>query len=283
MTPIARLAAALTLAAAPALAENHASPDMVVATVNGTDITLAHMMVLKARLPQEYQQLPPEMVFEGVLDQLIQQTLLGDGTELSAGSAATLENEERALRANEAIVALVDEEVTEDALRAAYDAEFAAGRREWDVSHILFEEEDGVDAEAEARQAIADLEDGADFAEIARERSDGPSAPNGGALGYYGQGALVPEFEQAMMEMEPGTFSSEPVRTQFGWHVIYLHDTRQVDAPPFEQVQQALVQQVRRDVIQKRVEELQASADITRKSAAEVDPALLNDLSLLGR
>lgn len=283
MTPIARLAAALTLAAAPALAENHASPDMVVATVNGTDITLAHMMVLKARLPQEYQQLPPEMVFEGVLDQLIQQTLLGDGTELSAGSAATLENEERALRANEAIVALVDEEVTEDALRAAYDAEFAAGRREWDVSHILFEEEDGVDAEAEARQAIADLEDGADFAEIARERSDGPSAPNGGALGYYGQGALVPEFEQAMMAMEPGTFSSEPVRTQFGWHVIYLHDTRQVDAPPFEQVQQALVQQVRRDVIQKRVEELQASADITRKSAAEVDPALLNDLSLLGR
>ena len=105
-----------------ASAEGHASADTVVATVNGTDITLGHMVVLRQRLPQQYQQLPPDVLFDGLLDQLVQQTLLGDQVEdLSTVSQIQLDNEERALRAAEEVRRVVNEAMTDEAIQTAYD------------------------------------------------------------------------------------------------------------------------------------------------------------------
>lgn len=258
-------------------AENHVDADTVVATVNGTEITLGHMIVLKSRLPAQYQQLPPAVLFEGILDQLVQQSLLGEEVkELSTGSRMTLENEERALRAAEAIQNLTNQAATDEALQAAYNDVYGSAdpETEYNASHIL------VPTEEEAQSIIADLEAGADFAETAQEKSTGPSGPRGGELGWFGQGAMVAPFEQAVMAMEAGTIS-EPVQTQFGWHVIKLNETRLKSAPALEEVRGELMEKVRMDAIDARVTELVEGADIARSTADEIDPTLLDNISLL--
>lgn len=265
---------ALFALSAPVAAEGHASADTVVATVNGTDITLAHMIVLKQRLPAQYQSLPGEVLFEGILDQLVQQTLLGESIEqLSPGSLASLENEERALKASEVIQTISEAVVTEEAVEAAYQETYIDGgsASEFNAAHIL------VATEEEALAIIEELEGGADFATVAQEKSTGPSGPSGGDLGWFGLGQMVAPFEAAVVAMEPGAISA-PVQTQFGWHVIKLNDTR---FPPLEAVRADLITQLRQVAIEARVAELTVGADISRSTVEDIDPALLDDLSIL--
>ena len=273
------LAAALMISAPAALmAEGHADAETVVATVNGTEITLGHMIVLKQRLPAQYQQLPPDVLFNGVLDQLVQQTLLGQsGDDLSVGSVKTLENEERALRASEVIRGVAEGATSDEALQAAYDEAFAGAEpeTEYNASHIL------VETEEEAAAIVTELEGGADFATLAQERSTGPSGPNGGQLGWFGMGAMVAPFEQAVVAMEPETISA-PVQTQFGWHVIRLNEVRQMEAPTLDEVRDQLTEQLQRSAIEARIAELTEGAEVTRSTVEDIDPALLDDLSLLG-
>jgi peptidyl-prolyl cis-trans isomerase C len=258
-------------------AEGHTNADTIVATVNGTEITLGHMIVLKQRLPTQYQQLPPNVLFDGILDQLVQQTLLGETLDaLSKGGKLTLDNEARALKAAEVIQTFAAEATSEDALQAAYEAEFGGAdtETEYNASHIL------VETEEEAQALVTELEGGADFGELATEKSTGPSGPNGGQLGWFGVGAMVPEFEQAVVAMEPETISA-PVQTQFGWHVIRLNETRVKEAPALEEVRAELTDQVQREAIEAYITELTKGANVARSTADEVDPALLDDLSLL--
>ncbi len=236
------------------------------------------MIVLKQRLPAQYQSLPPEILFEGILDQLVQQTILGEQSGgLSPGSVATLENEERALMASEVMQRISSEATTDEALRSVYDEIYggAEPETEYNASHILVATED------EAMALIEALDNGDDFATLAQENSTGPSGPNGGQLGWFGLGAMVPPFEAAVVAMEAETIS-DPVQTQFGWHVIRLNETRLKDAPTLDQVRAELVEQIQREAIEARVAELSKGAEIERKTAAEIDPALLDDLSLLG-
>ncbi|NND41432.1 MAG: peptidylprolyl isomerase [Silicimonas sp.] len=267
---------ALTLGTT-AHAENHASGDMVVATVNGTEITLGHMIVLKQRLPAQYQQLPADVLFEGILDQLVQQTLLGNqATDLSRGSRIVLENEERSLRASEEIQRITEGALTDEALQTAYDETFGDvdPETEYNASHIL------VETEEEAQALVDELEGGADFATLAQEKSTGPSGPNGGQLGWFGKGAMVAPFEDAVVAMESGTVSV-PVQTQFGWHVIRLNETRLKDAPALDEVRGDLSETLQREAIEGRVAELTEDASIDRVEAGAIDPNLLNDLSLI--
>ena len=282
------MAATAFILSLPGLATAQDAPDAntVVATVNGTEITLGHMLVLRQRLPQQYQQLPPEVLFNGILDQLVQQTLLGEQVEaLSTTSQKILDNENRALKAAEELRRAVDAAMTDEAIQAAYDETYgnAEPETEYNASHILFTQEEGAEegaALAEAEQAIADLAGGADFATLAQERSDGPSGPRGGELGWFGTGAMVAPFEEAVVALEVGAIS-EPVETQFGWHVIKLNDTRIKDAPSIEQVRGELQESIQAATIESRVAELEEGADITRVAEGDIDPAILNDMSLL--
>ena len=97
---------------------------------------------------------------------------------------------------------------------------------------------------AEAEEIIKQLEDGADFAELAKEKSTGPSGPKGGELGYFSKGQMVPEFETAAFALDKGSFTKEPVQTQFGWHVIKVEDKRPQEKPKFEDVAAQLRQQL---------------------------------------
>ncbi len=277
--PILAPAAAILIAlAAPVLAQDEApDADTVVATVNGTEITLGHMIALRARLPQEYAQLADDALFEAVREQLVQQAALADQVEEAPRAVdLTLENERRALLANSTLKARLNDAVTDEALRAAYDSEFLQGEpgREFNAAHILVETED------EAVEIVDELEQGADFASLARERSTGPSGPNGGELGWFGPGMMVPEFEDAVAALEPGEVS-EPVQTQFGWHVIRLNDEREQEPPEFDAVRDELAEQIRRQVIDNTIAEATEAAEIELEDLSGIAPTTLSDTSLI--
>ena len=265
--------------ALPAFAQDDTtSADTVVASVNGTDITLGHMIIARATLPEQYQQLPDEVLFTGILDQLIQQTALSQSFEGDVPSRVdlSLENERRSLVAAEVIEGVLGEAITEEAVTAAYEEQYANAEpsEEYNASHIL------VETEEEAKAIKAELDDGGDFAAIAKEKSTGPSGPGGGSLGWFGAGAMVPAFEAATVELEPGTVS-DPVQTQFGWHVIKLNETRQADAPTLEEVRAELEAGIRQSVVQEKIDEVTAAADVDRSGAEGIDKSLLKQLDLL--
>lgn len=269
------LAGALAFGLAMPLAAQDA--DTVVATVNGTDITLGHMIVLAQRLPEQYQQLPDDTLFEGVLEQLIQQTALGQQIgEMDKRTELILENERRALTAGQVIDKAAEQPVDEESLQAAYAAAYAqeGGAPEYQASHILVETED------QAKELVTELEAGADFATLAREKSTGPSGPNGGELGWFGEGMMVPEFEEAVKVLEVGEISP-PVKTQFGWHVLVLTDTRQTEAPTLDDVREELANEIRQEAMKDMIEGVVADAEITRPEAGTFDPALLRQADLV--
>ncbi len=250
--------------------------DTVVATVGESEITVGHMIVARQTLPRQYQQLPDEVLFEGLLDQLIQQNALAQSVaNPTPATRLTIENQRTGLLAGEAIGQVGEAAVTDEAIRAAYAERFAEAEpsTEFNASHIL------VQTEEEARALVEQLGEGADFAELAREHSTGPSGPDGGALGWFSSGMMVPEFEQAVTSLEPGEVS-EPVQTQFGWHVVRLNETRLSDAPPLEQVRDEIVQQIREDAVQAHIDSVVEAADVSR-AAVEVDPSILSDMSLV--
>lgn len=269
---------AIALFAAGAHAEDPTA-DTVIATVNGTDITLAHLIIAKAQLPQQYQQLPADVLWDGLMEQLIQQQLLADElSDVPTRAQRAIENEERSIKAGERIAALTDEFVTEDALKAAYDAQVATIEpvTEFHAAHILVASED------EAKAVKARLEAGEDFATVAKEVSTDPGAANGGDLGWFGPGMMVEPFETAVAAMEPGSLS-DPVQTQFGWHIVNLIETREKPVPTLDELRDQLGGQLQEQAITSHLEELTSGAEITRIEAGTVDPAVLNDLTILDK
>lgn len=269
------LAAAVAL---PVAAQDEPGVDTVVATVNDTEITLGHMLVARATLPQQYQQLPDDVLFKGILDQLVQQTALADSFtgELPPRVTLSIENETRSLTAGEAIEGVMAEDVSDEELQAAYDAQYkdAEPEQEFNASHILVETKEEADA------IKAELDGGADFAEIAKEKSTGPSGPGGGSLGWFGPGMMVPAFEEAVAGMEAGSVS-DPVETQFGWHVIKLNETRTAEAPALEDVREELETQVRQTKVQDAIESLTEAAEVDRSAAEGIDPTVLKNTEWL--
>ncbi|WP_170480872.1 peptidylprolyl isomerase [Ruegeria arenilitoris] len=263
--------------ALPLVAETKPDAKTVAARVNGDEITLGHVIATTANLPQQYQQLEDEVLYDFILEQLVQQQLLSQQQEnLTQRNALTLENESRSLLAVQTVNAITETEVTEEAIQAAYDARFAdfEGDDEFDASHILVETED------EAKAIKAQLEDGADFAEMAKEKSTGPSGPNGGALGWFGKGQMVPEFESAVVELEKGQVS-EPVQTQFGWHLVILNDRRKSKAPELDAIREELAQTIRQDAIQARLDELTEQSKIERPEIEGAGPEIIRQLDLI--
>ena len=278
MTKLSASALALTLAM-PVQAQDTLTADSVVATVNGTEITLGHMLMVRASLPEQYQQLPNEVLWDGILDQIVQQTVLSqqDADEDSRRIQLALENERRTLLAAQVIENIVDEAVTDEAIQDYYTANYVEGgdtTEEYNASHIL------VETQEEAAAIVEELEGGADFAEVAAEKSTGPSGPNGGQLGWFSAGMMVPEFQAAVEELEVGAVS-EPVQTQFGWHVITLNEKRTKEAPALEQVRAEIESQLSQEAVTQRIEELTNSADVSRTAKEEVDTSVLSNLELL--
>ncbi len=264
--------------AMPLTADEAKDPNSVIARVNGEDITLGHMMIAYATLPDQFRDYPPEALFDGILDQLIQQTALSQSAsgDVPDHVRLSLENERRSLMAAEVVEDLLAEEISEQDIQAAYDAQFVDSDQgeEYSAAHIL------VETEEEANAIKEELDGGADFAKLAQEKSTGPSGPRGGDLGWFGPGMMVPEFEAAAVALEPGQVS-EPVQTQFGWHVIQLNDVRAKQAPAMELVRDELLARLQRDAVQAHVESLTESANIERLEIEGLEPSVIGELDLV--
>lgn len=249
----------------------------VVANVNGVDITIGHMIVLRNNLPDQYKNLDDNVLFDGILDQVIQQTVLAQTIKNPTPAIALqLENEQRALFAGAAMRKLLVDSVTDDAIEAAYHERIAGAEpnREFNASHIL------VETEAEAQALVTELAAGADFAELAAEKSTGPSGPNGGQLGWFGPGMMVPAFEEAVTDLQLGEVSA-PIQTQFGWHVIILNESRNEGVPTLEEVRSDLAEKLQQQAISKILQDLTDDAEITRPDLSEIDRSIISDTSLV--
>lgn len=258
------------------IAQQAPTSETVVVTVNGKDITVGHVIALANRLPDRFKQLPDIDLFKGVVDQLIQQSLLSH--EVDADSKAirlSIENETRALLATVALGEVEDAATTDELIEKAYNDQYsdATGTQEFNAAHIL------VKTENEAKDLVTKLESGVDFAQLARAKSTGPSGPNGGALGWFGLGQMVPQFEQAVVIMDIGAISP-PVKTQFGWHVIKLNEKREKPAAPLVDVRAQLIERLQTVAVEKYLNNIELTADIKR-SDRKFDPSIIRQSKLL--
>ena len=271
---------ALPVLTAPVWAEDAPTADTVVATVNGTAITLGHMIMAREALPDQYKALPPDVLFKGILDQLVQQTALEQSMDgkLTRRDTLHLENEERGYVSARALEAVVRGAVTDAALQAAYDARFkdAAPQTEYNAAHIL------VADEAKAKELLAELEAGADFAELAKTNStDTGSGAVGGDLGWFGLGMMVKPFEEAVVAAEVGKVAG-PVQSDFGFHLILVKETRVAAQPTLDDIRDELATEIEQQAIEAHVTEVTAAAAVETPGEG-IDPALLGDLSLLDK
>lgn len=276
MLKMSILAALLATALPFAAQAQDKGADTVVATVNGTPITLGEMIVMKQAASQDPQmaELPDPALYEMMLDQLVQQTAVAGAGKENAGVRAQLEIQRRNTLASAAIAEVTKAEPTDQEIQAAYDKLFADAKptTEYSAAHIL------VDTEEKAKEIKAQLDGGADFGTLAEQNSTGPSGPNKGDLGWFSADQMVKPFADAVAAMEKGQIS-DPVQTEFGWHVIKLNDTRMREAPKLEDVRDQIAQMVLRERVQAEIERLTSAAKVEKVEG--IDPALLNKTELL--
>ncbi len=258
----AGLAVALALAAQAAVAQEPAAEDPVVATVNGDDVLRSEVLETAEQLPPQYRQ-QIDAVFPLLLQRTIDLRLIG-----AAAEAGGLEDDPAVKQRLEEIRGAVMREVyveqqvaarvSEDMVKERYDAFVEANppKPEVHARHILVEEE------AKAQELIVKLDEGADFAELAKEHSIGPSGAQGGDLDYFTKEQMVPAFADAAFAMDKGTYSKEPVQTEFGWHIIEILDRRELPPPPFEEVEEQLFEELSQEAVQAILTELRDGAEI---------------------
>jgi peptidyl-prolyl cis-trans isomerase C len=243
--------------APPAAASDPATSDPVVAKVNGQDIRASDVREAMSGLPDEYRSLPPNMLFPMMLDQLVDRKALvllaqKQGLDKDPQVQRQMTRAADSALQNALLSRDVGPSVTEQKVKERYDATVAnkPGEEEVHARHIL------VGSEDEAKKIIAQLKGGADFAQLAKEHSTDPGAAQGGDLGWFKKGDMLPEFSAAAFALQPGQITDTPVHTQYGWHVIKVEGRRQAPPPSFEQARE----QLRQDMIQEGVRKVVAEA-----------------------
>lgn len=254
-----------------------ANDQISVGTVNGKDIWLDDVLRAAERLPEEFQQTPLENYYAQLVADIIDSQLAAaaarnDGFDQKPEIADAMKMAANRVLAESWLAEKVRADVTETAIQNAYDKFVAdtASREQVTASHILLE------TEADAKAVIAALQDGGDFAALAKEKSTGPSGPNGGALGTFGRGQMVPAFETAAFDLAVGSYSDTPVQTQFGWHVIKVDGKDIAPAPDLESMRAQLANNLSTQALGRLLEELRASQDIQLRSFADVREDAMN-------
>lgn len=242
----------------------------VVARVGDATITETEVSLAAADFANELAQVP-EAQRRGILvNVLVDMELLAQaGEDAGLDKAPEFEKRVEFLRRRALRNAFVEQELvnslTDEEVKAAYDRQIASFKpqEELRARHIL------VGSREEAEKIIAELDAGGSFEELAAENSTDGTAQNGGDLGYFSRGQMVDPFEDAVFELEAGSYTKEPVETQFGWHVIKLEDKRMSAPPPLADVED----QVRTILLRQKFEETMAALRAKYKVEI-VDPSL---------
>ena len=255
-----------TAGALPAAAQDAAATgDTTIATVNGQPYALDLFRVFYTqRLQETGQQNAPafqEQAFNEFLSTIVA-SQEGEKRKLAddANVETALQMQRMMIMSNAALQDIANEtEVSEDDLQQAYE-QFTeqAKRTEYKARHIL------VDDQAKAEELIKQVDEskGKDFEKLAKENSLGPTAEKGGDLGWFDARQMVKPFSDAVSAMEPGSWTEQPVQTQFGWHVILLEETRTAEPPTMEEAKPNLEAAVKRQKVAEKLAELRESADL---------------------
>ena len=247
----------------------------IVANVNKEKISLETMIHAMNELPPEIQSQPFMSYYEELLERVIDIKLIAQ-----EGKKINLEEEPSVKAAIDFVTEkvlmqaflskYVQKNISEESLKASYNNYIAdeISREEIKASHIL------LDTQNEAVEVIKMLNNGDDFAEVAKNKSTGPSGPSGGDLGWFKRGQMVPPFENAAFSLGQNEISQKPIRTQFGWHVIKVFEKRIPQAPSYENMKNNLIQDLERKIVSKKIQDLRNNALIEKLSSSELEPLL---------
>jgi peptidyl-prolyl cis-trans isomerase C len=229
--------------------------DPVVAKIGDEEIKRSDVFNFIAQLPPQMRQQPIGTLFPLALEQTINAYILenraqAEGIENNEQVQAQIEDAKRNIMRTAYVQQVVEEGISDAEIQKRYDEYIKElpEVEETKARHIL------VDSEDKAKELIAQLKDGADFAELAKENSTGPTAPNGGDLGYFSKDQMVPEFSDAAFATEPGNVVENPIQTQFGWHVIKVEDRRVRPKPELDEIRPLIETEIKRDVLDEKLQ-----------------------------
>jgi len=233
----------------------------IVATVNGAPIMKSVLDVYGAQRKAkqgEGEQIDDQEILNEVISlELMRQEGVSKGLDTSPTVVATLDQQTRTLLAGAAIRDFVQNNpVTDEQARAVYDKEIGKPGTEYKARHIL------VKTQEEAEKIISELDKGGDFSALAKEKSTDTSASEGGELGWFSTAQMVQPFSDALVGLKKGSYTEEPVQTQFGWHVILLEDTRESTPPAFDDIKDRLKVLVANQQLQQHIQQVREAAKI---------------------
>jgi peptidyl-prolyl cis-trans isomerase C len=252
------------------IAEFLANPgnlDQVLATVEGGEVKRRDVTVLLSSLPPQMRDMSMTAVYPLLLERLVDNKLVA-----AAARNASLQNEpevkQKVAEAEERAIQelylrrALDAQLTDARLKEKFDAFLKENPPQEEVRarHIL------VESEAKARDVLADLRKGADFATVAKAKSSDGSARDGGDLGFFTRGDMVPEFAEAAFALKTGEVTKEPVKSQFGYHVIKVEARRNQPLPTFESAREQLRGEMTQELMSDVIEGLRSKAKVQRFS-----------------
>lgn len=253
-------------AAAPAV-----SATAAIATVNGSPISQARFNFLLQQSQQQGQPDSPEVRKNIREKMIIEEIVAQEAIKKGMDKLADVNTQVDLARQTILIRAYLQDYIKnnpigDDVLKAEYDKiKSQMGDKEYHARHIL------VEKEAEAKDIIAKLKKGEKFEKLAEKSKDPGSKTKGGDLGWAAPANFVPEFSAAMTKLQKGQYTTEAVKSQFGWHIIKLEDSRAMQAPPFDEVKQNLRQRAQQQQIDKMISDLRAKAKVEEKTEAVAD------------
>jgi peptidyl-prolyl cis-trans isomerase C len=262
---LASALATVAFAPAPARADD---ADPVLARVNGTEIKASDVAAAEEEIGANLPPMAPDARKDYVLTLLTDTTLVAQAAEAKKLADTTAFKTKLAFARNRLLSeALLNQEgkaaLTDEAMHKVYDeaVKQMGAEKEVRARHILVETED------EAKAVLAELKKGADFAELAKKKSKDPGGAEGGDLGYFTKEQMVPEFAEVAFKLEPGKLS-DPVKSQFGWHIIKVEDKRDKPIPTFDKVKDQIESFLTRKTQAELVSKLRQEAKIERTAAA---------------
>ena len=238
----------------------------IIATVNGDPIRMADVAAAAQQIPQQMQgRIPPEKLFPLLIDQLVNGKAVQiqahkQGIDKDPKVAHQMQSAADQVLQSAALQAAVFPQVTEDAIKAQYDKQYAGkpGEEEVHARHIL------VDSEAKAKDIIKQLEAGAKFEDLSKKFGDpkDPSSQQGGDLGFFKKGDMLPEFSNVAFTLKPNEYTKTPVHTRYGWHVIQVLETKVSQPPTYDQVHDEIKQELLRKDAKAFVEQARAQVKV---------------------
>ena len=252
------------------------SADTPFVEVNGKVIKFGSAIIAFSKIQQSNINFDQKTIFSQIVQQLVNEELLSQKIEKENQlTLLALEHEKRSAKAAQMVSKILKNFPSDELVSSAYQSltDQLKGSLEYNASHILVNEED------QAKNILKDLNEGKDFADLAKKHSVGPTAKNGGNLNWFDLNTMVPEFSTALMVLSEGDVS-QPVKTKFGWHVIKLNETREKEIPSLEKVRPQLVQNLRQRKINDYLNSLNQNSEINflRKN---INPNEITNLQLL--